>query len=310
LSNIIEAHNISKAYARKQALKDVSLSVPKASIYGLLGPNGAGKTTFIRILTQIIGPDSGQMLFNGQPMKPSDIGRIGYMPEERGLYRKMKVGEQLLYFSGLKGLTKKHAIEQLRYWFKVFNIEDWWNKKVEELSKGMQQKVQFISTVVHKPELIILDEPFTGFDPVNSAIIREEILKLKAQGSTIILSTHRMESVEELCDYFSLINKSEKIIEGAVNSIRHQFKEHSFEIVLDNVKGEIPLQDTADYHLEAKEEQADGTLYLRFKVAENITTNQVLQKLIPYGDICSFKEVLPSINDIFIKLVKEEQPHA
>lgn len=309
MSNIIEAQNISKAYARKQALKDVSLSVPKGSIYGLLGPNGAGKTTFIRILTQIIGPDSGQMLFNGRPLVPSDIGRIGYMPEERGLYRKMKVGEQLLYFSGLKGLTRKQSIEELRYWFHIFNIEDWWNKKVEELSKGMQQKVQFISTVIHKPELVILDEPFTGFDPVNSAIIKEEILKMKERGATIILSTHRMESVEELCDYFSLINKSQKIIEGSVNSIRHQFKEHSFEIVLSDVKGELPLQDTEDYHLEQKEERPDGTIYLRFKVAENITTNQVLQKLIPHGDICSFKEVLPSINDIFIQLVKE-QAHA
>jgi ABC-2 type transport system ATP-binding protein len=306
VSNIIEAQNISKAYARKQALKDVTLSVPRGTIYGLLGPNGAGKTTFIRILTQIIGPDTGTIFFNGQPLIPSDISRIGYMPEERGLYKKMKVGDQLLYFSGLKGLSKKQAIEQLRYWFKVFHIEDWWNKKVEELSKGMQQKVQFISTVIHKPQLIILDEPFTGFDPVNSEIIKDEILKLKDQGSTIILSTHRMESVEELCDHFSLINKSEKIIEGSVNSIRHKFKEHSFEIVLSNPKGQLPLQDTEDYHLEEKEDRPDGTIYLRFKVAENITTNQVLFKLIPYGDICSFKEVLPSINDIFIKLVKDK----
>ncbi len=304
---LVEARNISKTYGQHRALNNVSLGVPKGSIYGLLGPNGAGKTTFIRILTQIINPDAGEILLDGKTLHRDDISRIGYMPEERGLYRKMKVGEQVMYFAGLKGLTGKKATEALRYWFQTFHIEDWWNKKVEELSKGMQQKIQFITTVVHKPELIILDEPFSGFDPVNSAIIKEEILKLKQGGSTIILSTHRMESVEELCDNFSLINRSQKIIEGSVNEVRHQFKEHSYEIILGDLTGDLPLEGNPDVQIEKAEDLRDGTHYVRFKVAEEITTNQVIFDLLPYGQIISFKEILPSINDIFIQLVKEKR---
>jgi ABC-2 type transport system ATP-binding protein len=304
---IVEARNISKTYGQHRALNDVSLTVPKGSIYGLLGPNGAGKTTFIRILTQIIGPDSGEILLGGKALQRNDIARIGYMPEERGLYRKMKVGEQVMYFAGLKGLTGKKAVDELRYWFRVFHIEDWWNKKVEELSKGMQQKIQFITTVVHRPELIILDEPFSGFDPVNSAIIKEEILKLKENGSTIILSTHRMESVEELCDNFSLINRSQKIIEGSVNEVRHQFKEYSFELILSYVNGDLSISQNADMQVEKTEKLKDGTHYIRFKVAPEINTNKVLSALMAYGQIVSFKEILPSINDIFIQLVQEKR---
>lgn len=301
---IVEARHIYKSYARKTALQDVSLSVPRASIYGLLGPNGAGKTTFIRILTQIIAPDSGEILLNGQPLNRDDITRIGYMPEERGLYRKMKVGEQMLYLARLKGLSKSQAMDAIKYWFTVFEIKDWWNKKVEELSKGMQQKVQFISTVIHKPQLIILDEPFTGFDPVNSEIIRDEILKLKEDGATIILSTHRMESVEELCDNLSLIHHSHKIIEGSVREVQHKFKEHIFEMCISEINGDLPMLNDPSFEVETLEKQKDGSLHLKFKLSEDMTPNRVLEQFLPLGTIISFKEVLPSINDIFISLVK------
>jgi ABC-2 type transport system ATP-binding protein len=304
---IVEARDVSKSYTGKTALQGVSLGVPRGAIYGLLGPNGAGKTTFIRILTQIIGPDKGEILFNGRQLKREDIARIGYMPEERGLYKKMKVGEQLMYLAQLKGVSKSDATARLRYWLKALQIEDWWNKKVEELSKGMQQKIQFIATIIHDPEIVILDEPFTGFDPVNSAIIRDEILKLQEKGTTIILSTHRMESVEELCDYISLFNRSQKIIEGSVEEVRHSFKEHSYELVIGAGIDEIPLEgmeDIYNFTLDSVEALKNDVVHIRFKVGDDITTNEVIQRFIPFGQIISFKEVLPSMNDIFIKLIK------
>jgi ABC-2 type transport system ATP-binding protein len=303
--NIIEAQNISKSYERKQALKDISLSVPKASIYGLLGPNGAGKTTFIRILTQIIGPDSGQIIFNGKPLQRDDIEKMGYMPEERGLYRKMKVGEQVEYFARLKGMSKDQTYEAIRYWFNVFDIKDWWGKKVEELSKGMQQKVQFITTVIHKPELIILDEPFSGFDPLNAELVSDEIIKLKEQGTTVILSTHRLESVESFCTHISMIDNSQKVIEGAIPEIRNQFKENLFEITIGG--DTIVMPDFQDLSIELIKKEGDmqGNHTYHFKAPDNIKANVILQRFMPAGEILSFKEVLPSINDIFIKLVKE-----
>ncbi|MCX6350699.1 MAG: ABC transporter ATP-binding protein [Bacteroidetes bacterium] len=302
---MIEAHNISKTYAKHKALQDVSITVPAQSVYGLLGPNGAGKTTLIRIITQIIGPDSGEILLNGKPIKRSDIAHIGYMPEERGLYRKMKVGEQILYLAQLKGLSKADALKNIKWWFDVFGIMDWWNKKVEELSKGMQQKIQFIATVIHNPELLILDEPFTGFDPVNSEIIKTQILRMKAEGKTIILSTHRMESVEELCDNFSLINKSKKVVEGKVDDVRQSYKDHSYEIIISGVKETLPVAENPDFHLLEMQETKPGTHHLKFKVGDAVTTNEVVKKFLPYGELALFKEILPSINDIFIHLVKD-----
>jgi len=305
MENIIEARNISKTYERKQALKQVNLTVPKGSIYGLLGPNGAGKTTFIRILTQIIGPDEGEILFHGKPLVREDIERMGYMPEERGLYRKMKVGEQIEYFARLKGLTKAESYEAIRYWFTVFDIKDWWGKKVEELSKGMQQKVQFIATVIHKPEMIILDEPFSGFDPLNAEIVRDEIIKLRDNGATIMLSTHRLESVESLCDHLSLINNSQKVLEGRIHDIRHSYKESIFELVLAGKEHVLPDVSALGYELISSVADDEENLSLRYKAAEGTTANEVLQRFMPVGNIVSFKEVLPTINDIFIKIVRE-----
>src|SRR5512138_3825413 len=230
---LFEANNVTKQFANHLALDDVSISVPKQSIYGLLGPNGAGKTTLIRIINKITGPDSGQLLLNGKKLTPEDVHAIGYLPEERGLYKKMKVGEQALYFAQLKGLSKNEAMRRLRYWFKKLDITDWWGKKVEELSKGMQQKVQFITTVLHEPKLIIFDEPFTGFDPVNANTIKNEILFLRERGATIIFSTHNMASVEELCDNITLINKAKTILQGNVDDIRRQWTANEYDIILE-----------------------------------------------------------------------------
>ncbi len=304
--NIIEAINISKSYAKKEALKNINLTVPRGSVYGLLGPNGAGKTTFIRILTQIIGPDSGEILLNGKPMQRSDIEHIGYMPEERGLYKKMKVGEQVEYFSRLKGMSKEQTFDAIKYWFNVFDIKDWYGKKMEELSKGMQQKVQFIVTVIHKPSLIILDEPFSGFDPLNAELVRDQILKLRDEGASVILSTHRMESVEELCDHISLINNSQKVIEGKVSDIQLQFKENLFEINLRSDPGKIPDLKAWGYQIHSSNEQGDGSVTMRFMANKDAVSNDILQHFMPIGQVNSFKEVLPSINDVFIKLVKGE----
>ena len=306
MPNILEAHHISKSYASHQALNDISLNVPEQTIFGLLGPNGAGKTTFIRIITQIIGPDSGEILFRGKKMQRDDIAFVGYLPEERGLYKKMKVGEQVMYFARLKGLSKKEAEAAIKYWFTIFDIKDWWNKKVEELSKGMQQKIQFITSVIHKPAFIILDEPFTGFDPVNTETIIREILKLKENGASILLSTHRMESVEALCDYFTLINKAHIIIEGAVDEVRNRFKTNTFQIDIEGVNPGTDFKDDENFQFEKVEKKGNSNFNLIIKGGNQNNPNQILQHFIQFGQVSLFRELLPSINDIFINLVKEE----
>lgn len=280
---IIEIKNVSKSFGEKVALENVSLEIPEGKIFGLLGPNGAGKTTLIRIINRITIPTSGQVLFQGKPITQSDVERIGYMPEERGLYRKMKVGEQAMYFAQLKGMSKADAQSSLKEWFERFGIQKWWNKKVEELSKGMAQKVQFITTVVHNPKLLILDEPFSGFDPVNAEIVRREILRLKEEGSTIILSTHDMSSVEELCDNLALINNSHVVITGGVDEIRRQFGKNEVELVYTDEQGT---------HTSILPKETDGAL----------TLESYLQKGV---NIVSYRELIPRMNDIFIKLVNE-----
>lgn len=280
---IIEIMNVSKSFGEKVALENVSLEIPEGKIFGLLGPNGAGKTTLIRIINRITIPTSGQVLFQGKPITQSDVERIGYMPEERGLYRKMKVGEQAMYFAQLKGMSKADAQASLKEWFERFGIQKWWNKKVEELSKGMAQKVQFITTVVHNPKLLILDEPFSGFDPVNAEIVRREILRLKEEGSTIILSTHDMSSVEELCDNLALINNSHVVITGGVDEIRRQFGKNEVELVYTDEQGT---------HTSILPKETDGAL----------TLESYLQKGV---NIVSYRELIPRMNDIFIKLVSE-----
>lgn len=301
--NILETQDIIKRYADHTALNKVSITVPENSIYGLLGPNGAGKTSLIRIINQITAPDEGIILFNGKPMSRKDINLIGYLPEERGLYKKMKVGEQAIYLSQLKGVPKQDALKRLRYWFQKFEIESWWNKKVEELSKGMQQKVQFIVTIIHEPKFLIFDEPFSGFDPINADIIRKEILFLKEKGATIIFSTHNMSSVEELCDNIALINKSKKILEGKVSDIRNAHTKNEYIVGLSDIK--CSLNDLIPSSLNAqimneKNEKID-TL---FKLPDHYNSNELLNLLTPYAHICYFNEQLPTMNDIFISNVK------
>ena len=299
---IIECKNVSKSFGEKVALDNVSVEIPKGKIFGLLGPNGAGKTTLIRIINRITIPNSGTVLFDGRPITQDDVEKIGYLPEERGLYRKMKVGEQAMYFAQLKGMGYREAQDELKKWFVRFGIESWWNKKVEELSKGMAQKIQFITTVVHKPSLLILDEPFSGFDPVNAQLIREEILRLKDAGATIILSTHNMESVEELCDNIALFNKSHVVISGGVDEIRRQYGQNNVELIynggqLKSVRGVFDVlsdQDDAGRHTAV------------LSLADNAETNDALKEIISQGVIVnSFKELIPRMNDIFIKLVTE-----
>ena len=301
---LIQCKDVCKSFGEKVALDHVSVDIPKGKIFGLLGPNGAGKTTLIRIINRITIPNGGEVLFNDRPITQDDVEKIGYLPEERGLYRKMKVGEQAMYFAQLKGMSSRDAAVELKKWFVRFGIESWWNKKVEELSKGMAQKVQFITTVVHKPSLLILDEPFSGFDPVNAQIIREEILRLKAEGATIILSTHNMESVEELCDNIALINKSHVVITGGVDEIRHKYGNNNVELIytgnaLASAPGVFNVlsdQDDAGRHTAvlALENGADGNKALREIIFQGVTVN-------------SFKELVPRMNDIFIKLVTEEE---
>ena len=282
--NIIECKQVCKNFGEKVALDHVSLDIPEGQIFGLLGPNGAGKTTLIRIINRITIPTSGEVLFNGRPITQADVAKIGYMPEERGLYRKMKVGEQAIYLAQLKGMSAADARKALKEWFVRFGIQDWWDKKVEELSKGMAQKLQFITTVVHKPSLMILDEPFSGFDPVNAEIIRQEILRLKDEGATIILSTHNMESVEELCDNIALINKSRLVITGGVEQIRRDYGNNNVELVWTDANGR---------HTEVLPRETDGASTLRtYLDKEGVQIN-------------SYKELMPRMNDIFIKLVTE-----
>ncbi len=302
--HILTAKNLNKTFHKNVALHNVELEIPKQSIFGLLGPNGARKSTFIRIVNQIINADSGQIQINGENLAPKHIGTIGYLPEERGLYKKMKVGDQLLYLAQLKGLSKKEAVQKIKAWLERFEASDWLNKKIEDLSKGMQQKVQFISTVMHEPELIILDEPFSGFDPINANLIKDEILSLREKGSTIIFSTHRMESVEEMCDYIALINKSEKILDGEKSKIKNDFKSNQYTLV--HRGNGISTNDT--FNLENKVELGDGLNQSTLKLVSGTSSNQVLQELINQNvDIVSFQEEIPSINDIFIQLVKGDK---
>ncbi|MBA3704445.1 MAG: ABC transporter ATP-binding protein [Bacteroidetes bacterium] len=305
--NILEAKNIVKNYAAHTALNDVSLTIPSQSIFGLLGPNGAGKTSLIRIINQITGPDSGEVFFEGKKLNQKHIEQIGYLPEERGLYKKMEVGEQALYLAQLKGMNKAEAKRKLKIWFQKFEMETWWNKKVEELSKGMQQKVQFIVTVLHEPKLLILDEPFSGFDPINANLIKNEILHLKKQGSTILFSTHNMGSVEELCDNIALIHKSKKILDGSVKEIRKQHKSNIFELEFTgNMMGFTNALWAGAELLEHTAEEDHNKV--KVKLLGKTTANDLLQAIIPVAQIQSFKEIVPSMNDIFILKVNAEQP--
>ena len=297
---LFEAKNITKTFGNFTALDNVSISVPEQSIYGLLGPNGAGKTTLIRIINQITGPDAGELFMNDRKLVPGDVQIIGYLPEERGLYKKMKVGEQALYFAQLKGLTKAEAIKRLRYWFKKLDILDWWGKKVEELSKGMQQKVQFITTVLHEPKLIIFDEPFTGFDPVNANIIKNEILFLRERGATIIFSTHNMGSVEELCDNITLINKAKTILEGSVDNIRRKWAANEYELVFE---GAINLKENGLFNI-LNSQFEDNRSTIRLKTEKDLPANEILSTVLKSGKIISFNPALPSMNEIFIRVVE------
>ena len=302
---IIECRNVSKSFGAKVALDNVSLDIPEGKIFGLLGPNGAGKTTLIRIINRITIPNSGSVLFNGRPITQGDVEKIGYMPEERGLYRKMEVGEQAMFLAQLKGMSAREAQAALKEWFVRFGIQDWWKKRVEELSKGMAQKVQFITTVVHKPSLMILDEPFSGFDPVNAEIIRSEILRLKAEGATIILSTHNMESVEELCDNIALINRSKLVVTGGVDEIRHQWGNNNIELIY---TGDTAISGVPGV-FEVLSDDASGSRHTAvLSLDGEASGNDALTAIIGSGvTVNSFKELIPRMNDIFIKLVKGEE---
>lgn len=302
---ILVSENLTKRYSKHVALDNVSISVRRNRIFGLLGPNGAGKTSLIRIINQITGPDEGAVYFNGETLSSKHIGKIGYLPEERGLYKKMKVGEQALYLAQLKGLTRKDAIDKLKYWFEKFEIETWWNKYVEDLSKGMQQKVQFITTVLHEPELLIFDEPFSGFDPINKEQIKKEILFLRDNGASIIFSTHNMESVEELCDDIALINNSKKILSGSVSDIQKAHKTNTFNVGFDGSAENFrsTLKDKVII-VELKEEKE---LIATVKLNENISLNNILSLLIPVVSITSCNEVIPSMRDVFIDSVTKSE---
>lgn len=304
--SFIEAQDVVKDYSGHRALDHLSLSVPQGHVYGLLGPNGAGKTTFIRILNQITRPDSGQVLIDGRPLCPDDIERIGYMPEERGLYKKMKVGEQALYLAQLKGLTRYEAEKRLRAWFDKFEISEWWDKKVEQLSKGMAQKVQFIVTVLHEPTLLIFDEPFSGFDPVNANLLKREILELRDRGATVIFSTHNMSSVEEVCDDITLINKSRAVLSGSVSDVKQRFKENIFAI---RFSGDAAALSSPDSLVSVSDVKADGSLtsaIVRPAAGhEDLTPNDLIRYLLSQVTLASFEERLPSMNDIFIKVVSQ-----
>lgn len=296
--------NITKRYSGHTALTNVSIDVPKQSIFGLLGPNGAGKTSLIRIINQITGPDEGEVFFDSEKLAPHHVDRIGYLPEERGLYKKMEVGEQALYLAQLKGVNKADAMKRLKYWFEKFEIQAWWNKKVEELSKGMQQKVQFIVTVIHEPSLLIFDEPFSGFDPINVNLLKDEILALRDKGATIIFSTHNMASVEELCDDIALINKSHKILEGSVKEIKKQYKTNTYSLDFDGYSGAAEALLPVGFEL--LDEQSDDDLRQAIvRIPEKATQNELLQAFMPHVNIHAFKEIIPTMNEIFIRKVNE-----
>ncbi len=300
---LFEVKNIDKVFATTQALTNVSISVKEQSIFGLLGPNGAGKTTLIRIINQITAPDRGEVFLEGKKITRADISKIGYLPEERGLYKKMKIGEQAIYLAQLKGLSRRDATKNLKVWFEKFEIMPWWNKKIEELSKGMQQKVQFITTVVHQPKLLIFDEPFSGFDPINANLIKEEILQLKENGATVIFSTHNMGSVEELCDNIALINKSVKIEDGPTNEIRDKYKSNIFEI---HYQGDFAKVHSAiDNRFKIIDHSENGhENYLRVQFITKTSNNELLETILPVANIISFEEIIPSMNEVFIKAIE------
>ncbi|MGN5953879.1 ABC transporter ATP-binding protein [Sphingobacterium lactis] len=299
---MLDIRHIVKQYADHKALDDVSFLVPKGKIFGLLGPNGAGKTSLIRIINQITAPDAGEIYFDGEPLSPKHIERIGYLPEERGLYKKMLIGDQMIYLAQLKGLSKSEAKTRIKYWFEKLNIESWWDKKVEDLSKGMQQKVQFVVTVLHEPDLIILDEPFSGFDPVNAQLIQDEILELNKKGATIIYSTHRMESVEMLCDNIALINKSKLILEGSVRDIKNQYKNQTYKIAYQLKPDQLNLVHQSDiWELLEQKDGEENSMTIRLREGKSL--NDVLYQLLPQIDIHQIFEIIPSMNEIFIKQV-------
>ena len=304
--SLFKAVDVVKQFINHRALSKVSMEVPEKSIYGLLGPNGAGKTTLIRIINQITAPDEGELFFMGRKLRAEDTALIGYLPEERGLYKKMKVGEQALYFAQLKGLSRQDAMKRLKYWFEKFEIQLWWDKKVEELSKGMQQKVQFITTVIHQPPLLIFDEPFSGFDPINTNLLKKEILNMRNEGATVIFSTHNMESVEELCDHITLVNNSYSILNGAVNEIRQSYKSGIFEVALEGGKENLQTDLNSKFNLESFKQES-GQIVARIKVNEKQTDNELLRLLMNKYHIVSFAQVLPSMNDIFIDAVQKEK---
>ena len=306
MSALLVADSVSKSFGNFKALNQASISVPKGSIFGLLGPNGAGKTTLIRIINQITLPDEGKLFLDGQPLQPNHIKDIGYLPEERGLYKSMKVGEQALYLAQLKGMSKLEAKKQLKYWFDKFEIGAWWNKKIQELSKGQAQKIQFIVTVLHKPKLLIFDEPFSGFDPINANLIKDEILKLRNDGATVIFSTHRMESVEELCYHIALIHKSNKVLDGNLQDIKKQFKSNTFEVGLHSNNSEIVIDEIKNKFevLPATFKNVYDDIKLNVKVPPDTKPNDLLSFLTAKAEVNHFVEVIPSASDIFIQTVK------
>ncbi|MFM7234949.1 MAG: ABC transporter ATP-binding protein [Flavobacteriales bacterium] len=300
----LEARHIHKSYANHKALNDVSIGVPERSVFGLLGPNGAGKTSLIRIINQITGPDTGEVLFNGRPLQPGDVEHIGYLPEERGLYKKRKVGEQCMYLAQLKGLPAREANQRLKEWFERFEIANWWNKKVEDLSKGMAQKVQFITTVLHKPKLLILDEPFSGFDPINAELIRREMLRLKDEGATIILSTHDMGSVESLCDNIALINRSQVILSGSVKDIKSRFRTQTYRIDFEGAAMDLGIGLWSQFELINTVKKLDES-YAEIKIPAEKNLNDLLQVLLPHIHIHAVNEVVPDMEQIFIQAVQQ-----
>ncbi|MXV16192.1 ATP-binding cassette domain-containing protein [Pedobacter sp. HMF7056] len=299
---MLSIRHIVKQYAQHRALDDVSIEISQGSIFGLLGPNGAGKTSLIRIINQITAPDKGEIILKGEKLGPSHISKIGYLPEERGLYKKMEIGEQMLYLAQLKGLSRADAATRIKYWFQKMEIESWWKKKVEDLSKGMQQKIQFIATVVHEPELIILDEPFTGFDPVNADLIRDEILELNRKGATIIFSTHRMETVEELCDSIALIHKSHKILDGKVDAIRNSYRNNTYEI--EYLGEKCGFDDSAPF-VTTNETATNEGYMITLKLTEGKSANEVLSYLVPKVRVNMLREVIPTMHEIFIEKVSQ-----
>lgn len=304
----LQAENVTKTYAKHTALKDVSIAVPQGSVFGLLGPNGAGKTSLIRIINQITGPDSGRILFEGEQLKPEHVHRIGYLPEERGLYKKMKVGEQCIYLARLKGLSEREAKARLKAWFDRFDISAWWDKKVEELSKGMAQKVQFVTTVMHEPKFIILDEPFSGFDPINAALIRSEILRLRDEGATVMLSTHNMTSVEEVCSHIALINHSKVILDGEVNEVRNRFKESVYEIAFEGQMLAFTNALWTGYELIDHKEAGANLRTATVRLKKDAVVNDLLGAVMPHVQVQSVREVIPRMDDIFIKVVQQKMP--